>query len=222
MIKAIYFFKRRQDSTVENFQDYWRTTHADLVRQMPGIKKYVQCHTLLSGYGRPSDPVLDGVEEILFSSKIDFDSALETSAGKTVLLDLNNFVEEEHVQRILTEEIEIKPGIVHEGMVKNIELVTRKQGMPIAEFHAYWRDSHGPLAAKIDVIRRYVQSHTLIKEYSKEAPPAYDGVAETWFVDTASMRLSAASPEYAATRADEKNFLTEPLPFIITREVRII
>lgn len=222
MIKAIYFFKRMPDLTVENFQEYWRTTHANLLRQMPGIKKCVQCHTLLSGYGTPSGPVLDGVEEILFSSKIDFDSALETSAGKDALSDLGNFVEGGCVRRILTEEIEIKTGIVREGMVKNIELVTRKQGMPITEFHAYWRDSHGPLAAKIDVIRRYVQSHTLIEEYRKEPPPAYDGVAETWFVDTASMRLSAASPEYAATRADEKNFLTEPLPFIITREIRII
>jgi hypothetical protein len=36
------------------------------------------------------------------------------------------------------------------------------------------------------------------------------------------MRQSAGTPEYTATRADEKNFLTEPLPFIITHEVRII
>ncbi|MBL7212062.1 MAG: hypothetical protein ISS61_06775 [Desulfobacteraceae bacterium] len=32
MIKAIYFFHRRPDLTVEDFQEYWRTTHADLVR----------------------------------------------------------------------------------------------------------------------------------------------------------------------------------------------
>jgi len=61
-----------------------------------------------------------------------------------------------------------------------------------------------------------------IDEYEKEALPAYDGVAETGFDDTAAMRLSATGPEYTATRADEKHFLTEPLPFIITREVRIV
>ncbi len=32
------------------------------------------------------------------------------------------------------------------------------------------------------------------------------------------MRASARSPEYATTRADEDNFLTVPLDFIITRE----
>ncbi|MFH1951036.1 MAG: EthD family reductase [Pseudomonadota bacterium] len=222
MIKAIYFFNKRVDVSVEDFQKYWRTTHADLVRQIPGIQRCVQCHTLLSGYGRPSPPVLDGVEEISFNSTADLASAIATPAGEVAMADLANFVDTNQMRHIVTEEIEIKPGTIREGMVKNIELVTRKQGMPFVEFHSYWRDFHGPLAAKIEVIKRYVQSHTLMDEYEKEALPAYDGVAETWFADTAAMRLSATVPEYTATRADEKNFLTEPLPFIITREVRIM
>ena len=99
---------------MEDFQEYWRTTHADLVRQIPGIQRCVQCHTLLSGYGRPSPPVLDGVVEISFDSTADFAFAIKTPAGEI------------------------------------------------------------------------------------------------------------AMAEYTATRADEKNFLTEPLPFIITREVKIM
>jgi uncharacterized protein (TIGR02118 family) len=222
VIKAIYFFHRRMDLSVEDFQKYWRTTHADLVRKIPGIQRCVQCHTLLSGYGRPAPPVLDGVEEISFDSTAELASAIETPAGEVAMADLANFADTNQVRHIVTEEIEIKPGNIREGMVKNIELVTRKQGMPIVEFHSYWRNFHGPLAAKIEVIKRYVQSHTLMDEYEKKAIPAYDGVAETWFADTAAMRLSATAPEYTATRADEKNFLTEPLPFIITREIRIM
>ncbi len=94
--------------------------------------------------------------------------------------------------------------------------------MALADFHRYWEEVHGPLAAKIEIIKRYVQSHTLLSEYDKDKPPTYDGVAETWFDDTAAMRRSAATPEYVATRADEKNFLAGELPFIITHEVRII
>jgi len=222
VIKAIYLFNRRSDLSVENFQEYWRTKHADLVRQVPGILRYVQCHTLLSGYGRPTPPPLDGVEEISFDSTAHMASMEETPAGEAAVADLANFVDTERVRHIVTEEIEIKPGAIREGMVKNIELVTRKQGMPLVEFHSYWLDFHGPLAAKIEVIKRYVQSHTLMDEYERGVLPVYDGVAETWFTDTAAMRQSAGTPEYSATRADEKNFLTEPLPFIITREVRIM
>jgi len=222
MIKVIYFFHKRPDRSVEGFQQYWRTTHADLIRVIPGVQRYVQCHTLLSGYNRPTPPVLDGIEEIYFGSSANFSSAKGTEAGKAAMADLSDFVDTNRIKHIVTEEIEIKPGTVHEGMVKNMELVTRKQGMPIVEFHSYWRDIHGPLAAKIHVMKRYVQSHTLLDEYENENPPAYDGVAETWFENTSDMRLSANSPEYSATRADEKNFLTEPLPFIITREVRLM
>ena len=44
-------------------------------------------------------------------------------------------------------------------------------------------------------------------------------MAITWFDDTAAMRASAETAEYAATRADEANFMAPgDAPFIITRE----
>jgi uncharacterized protein (TIGR02118 family) len=52
MIKVIYFMYRKPGWAVEKFQDYWCSTHADIVRKMPGIRGYTQCHTLLSGYKR--------------------------------------------------------------------------------------------------------------------------------------------------------------------------
>ena len=222
MIKAIYFFHRKKGLSVEDFQNYWATTHADLVRQIPVLQGYVQCHTILSGYRRPTPPPFDGVEEVRFDSKADLTAMETTPGGISALADLSNFVDTERLKRIVTEEIVIKPGAIHEGMVKNIEFGAPKPGMSTEQFHDYWRNIHGPIAAKIPVIKRYVQSHTLMSEYDKEEPPAYDGVAETWFEDTAAMRQGATTPEYAATRADEVNFLAEDSPFIITRELKMI
>lgn len=222
MIKVIFFFHRRSTLSVENFQSYWRMTHADFVRPIPKVRRYVQCHTLLSGYRRPTPPPLDGIEEWCFDSLADLVEVENTPAHRAVLADLAHFVDMARVKRILTEEVVIKPGEIHADMVKNIELVTRKAGMPVIDFHRYWKDIHGPLAAKIEMIKRYFQSHTLMTEYDKDKPPAYDGVAETWFNDTVAMRRSATTPEYMATRADEENFLAGKLPFVITRELQII
>jgi hypothetical protein len=74
------------------------------------------------------------------------------------------------------------------------------------------------LARHIPQILRYVQSHTRLSAYRDGREPVLDGVALTWFDDTAAMRASALTAEYAATRADEHNFVIEPLDFVITQE----
>jgi uncharacterized protein (TIGR02118 family) len=113
----------------------------------------------------------------------------------------------------------IKDGAVPEGAVKNIEFVNRRPGMSPESFRQYWRSMHGPLASRIPVIRRYEQNHLKASEYAGGREPPYDGLAVTWFDSTADMKLGATTPEYAATRADEPNFLPDGhLPIIIARE----
>jgi hypothetical protein len=58
-----------------------------------------------------------------------------------------------------------------------------------------------------------------MSEHEKPEAPRYDGLAITWFASTADMKRGTTTPEYAATRADEPNFLPDGhLPIIITRE----
>ena len=103
--------------------------------------------------------------------------------------------------------------------VKNIEFVNRRPGMALEPFRSYWRNVHGPLAAKITVIRRYEQNHLALSEYQNSPAPPYDGLAITWFASTEDMRRGTTTPEYIATRADESHFLPDGhLPIIITRE----
>ena len=85
---------------------------------------------------------------------------------------------------IITEEHVIKDGPSPAGGVKNVEFVTHKPGMSIEAFQRYWREVHGPLAAQITTVRRYVQSHTRLAAYEGGRAPSYDGAAVTWFDDT--------------------------------------
>src|SRR5439155_7698862 len=51
--------------SVEAFQTYWRTRHPAVVIKLPGIRRYVQSHTLRSAY-REGEPVYDGIAEVWF------------------------------------------------------------------------------------------------------------------------------------------------------------
>ena len=108
-------------------------------------------------------------------------------------------------------------------MVKLIYGINRKPGMSVEEFQHYWRETHGPIAARLPGVRRYVQCHTLPELYTGENTPAYDGVAELWFDDMAALQQAMASPELKAAREDERNFIDHSRTFsIVTEEKPIV
>ena len=217
MVKAVSFFKRKPGMSVEAFQAYWRTAHSEVLVKLPGIRRYVQSHTLPSGY-RKREPVYDGIAEIWFDDTRAMRALAETPEYAAVQADEARFIDRATMGLLITEEHVIKDGPVPSQGVKNVEFVTHKPGMAIEAFQRYWREVHGPLAALIPVVRRYVQSHTRRSAYEGGRAPRYDGVALTWFDDTQAMRVSAATAEYARVRADEPNFITADPPFIITKE----
>ena len=46
MVKVVTFLKRKAGMSVEDFQSYWRTRHPEVVVRLPGVRRYVQSHTL--------------------------------------------------------------------------------------------------------------------------------------------------------------------------------
>ena len=105
-------------------------------------------------------------------------------------------------------------------MIRFVYVVRRKEGMSLAEFQSYWRNTHGPLVAKHSTtmrVRRYVQTHRLddplndaIRERRGFLTP-FDGVAELWWDNPEELAVAAEKPEYQeATNElleDEKNFI---------------
>jgi uncharacterized protein (TIGR02118 family) len=221
MVKALSFFKRRAGMSVDEFQAYWRAHHPQVVVALPGIRRYVQSHTLVSGY-RKGEPAYDGIAEIWFDDTGAMRALAGTPQYAAVRADEEKFIERSTMGLIITHEHVIKAGAVPDRGVKNVEFLTRKPGLSVDDFQRYWREVHGPLAACIPMIHRYVQSHTRRAAYESGRMPAYDGAAITWFDDTRAMRESARTPEYARVRADEPNFIAPDPPFIITTEHVIV
>ena len=94
MIKLTYCLHRLPHLTREEFQRYWRETHAPLVeaaREALGIRRYVQCHTIESvigdgtadGRGMPhgDGEDYDGVAELWFDSEDSVAAMTSTEDG---------------------------------------------------------------------------------------------------------------------------------------------
>jgi uncharacterized protein (TIGR02118 family) len=222
VIKVVTCIKRKPGMPVEEFQAYWRDRHPEVVVRLPGLRRYIQSHTRLAGY-RKGEPIFDGIAEVWFEDGQAIHALRGIPEMAAVQADEVRFIDRASMRVIATDEHVVKDEPVPAGAAKNVELVTRKPGLAVLDFQRYWREIHGPLAAKIPMIRRYVQSHTRASAYEGGRTPAYDGVAITWFDDTQAMRASAATAQYALVRADEPSFIAPgELPVLITTEHVIV
>jgi len=214
MTTLVRLAKRAHGSTVEDFRRQavragdWSSAAAY------GLRRATQALTLPGAYRR-GEPAVDVIDELVFDDEASAASCLADPGFRRMCN--SPLLDPASVACLVTQEHVAKPGQVPASYVKNYELVTKRPGMDRAEFDRYWAQVHGPLAATIPTIRRYVQAH--LSPGTREAGTApYDGLAITWFDDVAAMRAGAATEAYARTRADEANFLAGELPFVITTE----
>jgi len=107
MIKLVFTLRRREGTSREEFQRYWREEHAALVRRHAdalGIRRYVQTHATdtdldegLAG-ARGSEPrFYDGVAELWWDSLEDLIGASTSeaglAAGRALLEDEQRFID---------------------------------------------------------------------------------------------------------------------------------
>ena len=110
-------------------------------------------------------------------------------------------------------------------MVKLICFLKRKPGMSPQDFHAYWRDHHGPLVAGTKSgshVLRYEQNPRPLSDYRPD-DTGWDGVTEQWFESAESFRASLLEDDYHLIDADTRVFLdVDALEFVITEEPRVV
>ena len=117
MIKIVFCLRRRADLSRDEFQTYWLTTHAPLVRSHAdalGIRRYVQVHsiddaisTAVSGSRKGPEPY-DGVAELWLDSLEALVEAGSSAAGRAasaaLLEDERRFIDLERSPLFLAEE----------------------------------------------------------------------------------------------------------------------
>jgi uncharacterized protein (TIGR02118 family) len=89
MYKMIFGAKRKPGMSREDFGRYWTTTHANLARNVPGIKRYViNLAPDLSGSGR--EMPYDGFAEVWFATEEDMKLSARSPEIRIVLEDEKN------------------------------------------------------------------------------------------------------------------------------------
>jgi uncharacterized protein (TIGR02118 family) len=117
MLKLIFCLRRLPHLSRAEFQRYWLDVHGPLVRQHAAalrIHRYVQAHTLADPLNdalratRGGDEAFDGVAELWWRSRGDFEAATASpegrDAGLALFEDERRFIDHARSSLFLTEE----------------------------------------------------------------------------------------------------------------------
>jgi uncharacterized protein (TIGR02118 family) len=117
MLKLIFCLHRLPHLSRAEFQRYWFDVHAPLVRQHAAalrIRRYLQAHTIDDALndalraGRGADEPFDGVAELWWDSRADFEAATASAAGeaasRALFEDEQRFIDHARSPLFVTEE----------------------------------------------------------------------------------------------------------------------
>jgi uncharacterized protein (TIGR02118 family) len=218
VIKLICFVKRSRALSVDEFHDHWRTKHAPLIRETPGVAdrivRYEQNHRSADDYARGGG--FDGVAIQWFDSMDDFVAMVSdpeyqarVAPDEAALLDLEGLV------WILTDQEEVVvagPERRDDSVIKLICMVKRRPGMSIDDFHHHWRTVHSPLNCNTPSIAqyfvRYERNHRNDADYQRPGASDFDGAAVEWYPSVQAFYDMIGEPAYRELIApDEDEFL---------------
>jgi len=103
MVQLIYCISKKPDMSVEEFQEYWRQTHAPIAAAIPGLRRYVQCHVVPELYARQNPP-FDGAAGLWFDDLDAMRAAMKSPEVAAALEDENNFIDHTRVASFVTQE----------------------------------------------------------------------------------------------------------------------
>jgi len=104
-------------------------------------------------------------------------------------------------------------------VIKLFAMTPKRPDISNEQFYRHWREIHAPLAVRIDILQRYVQSHRLPQSIPGFSAFPYEGVAEAWLDSVETATGFHTHPGYLEAAKDEPNFIeTSRVTFLLTRE----
>ena len=107
-------------------------------------------------------------------------------------------------------------------MITVLFILRRRQDIDSAAFEDYWKNVHGPVAARLPSLRKLVQYHPYPDPYGDGLPA--DGIDELEFDSIESMQSALATPEGQAMLEGMENFLdtSRSGPLVVQEDIRLV
>ena len=196
MINAITIIKKKQNLTYENFQNYWKNEHAEIVTRSPLVGTYVQSHPIYNDKLTFEDTV-DGIAEIWFEDTNAMRSLAATKEYKDIQNDEKVFIDGSAVRLIIAEDI-----ITFEGSVSDHKLIifmNKSSNVELTDFRNDLVDKASHYSKKN--LNRMKVSLPKIAGYKGDKSPAWDAILTFWldfevdqqYVDEVSSDFSSFS-----------------------------
>jgi uncharacterized protein (TIGR02118 family) len=103
MVKIVYCITKLSTLSNEEFHRYWRGTHGPIAGRIPGVRKYVQSHTIHRALGG-REPSFDGVAELWFDDWQALEKALASKEAAAALEDERKFIDHSKVAFFIAQE----------------------------------------------------------------------------------------------------------------------
>jgi hypothetical protein len=102
-VKAIFLVKRKEGLPLDAFRELSLGTHAADMAALPGLRRYLQCHTR-DGFYTVGEAVLDAAYQLWFDDADALAHALESPEFERASAGLARIVEPRYVHRLVTRE----------------------------------------------------------------------------------------------------------------------
>jgi uncharacterized protein (TIGR02118 family) len=103
MIKVVYCITKRPGLTDEEFFHYWQNIHGPIGARIPGLRRLVQSHRLITP-GDKYQPDYDGMAELWFDNIDDLLAARQSAEWKVSNDDEANFIDPKRVAYFVSQE----------------------------------------------------------------------------------------------------------------------
>ena len=214
-------------------QHYWAESHGKLVANSPTLRRYHHYFSLHEAYQNEPKPTFIGIsmfwrDDPLAPAPINDDPSLDAftrfyrnqpggSDDRQVFDREKRWPTDDQHADILGEEHVIIDGQTKSSMVNAIFMVCRLPGLDHRDFFDHWLNVHGPVAAQLPGLRRYIQNHVVLESLTR-GTSTHDGWSELWFDDYWSFQLAVKSPEWAAMEQDGATLFCPEKGIVVGRE----